>query len=495
MNNLEQQGFLKMDLLALKNLSTIHFILDLIKKNKNIALKFEDIPIDEPEIYSKLISKGLTMGLFQLESDGINNAISIIQPNCFNDIVATIALFRPGPMQSIPLYAERKNNLEKDPNYKINYYSNDLYDILKSTYGIIIYQEQILQICQKVAGFSLSKADIFRRAISKKKISEIEKFAGYGFNKSHSVSYSMITTRLAYLKLKYPEEFYIALLQTTNNSNDDKFKKFIDEITLRNIKLGLPDINLADNIFVLNNNQMIMPFSSIKGLNMDTREKILFERKNHGQFKSFFDFIERIYEYKVSQSQIQKLIEAGCFDSFIKNRNALLDKIELCIKYANVTSKTGNLFDESNENEIQFDENIYENKFQKIINEIKLLGIAISDNPLKYTINDANKRFKNHIIDIKDLKLNEVSYIHVYISRIKKSNKDPNKITTFLSVFDINNTTLDCIIFNDTRLAMKDYSNLAEDKIVTLKGTLSQRNDKKSFIVEQGEIMEIKEDE
>lgn len=523
MNNLEQQGFLKMDLLALKNLSTIHFILDLIKKNKNIALKFEDIPIDEPEIYSKLINKGLTMGLFQLESDGINNAISIIQPNCFNDIVATIALFRPGPMQSIPLYAERKHNLEKDPNYKINYYSNDLYDILKSTYGIIIYQEQILQICQKVAGFSLSKADIFRRAISKKKISEIEKlkkdfiegclknhysyelavnfynliekFAGYGFNKSHSVSYSMITTRLAYLKLKYPEEFYIALLQTTNNSNDDKFKKFIDEITLRNIKLGLPDINLADNIFVLNNNQMIMPFSSIKGLNMDTREKILFERKNHGQFKSFFDFIERIYEYKVSQSQIQKLIEAGCFDSFIKNRNALLDKIELCIKYANVTSKTGNLFDESNENEIQFDENIYENKFQKIINEIKLLGIAISDNPLKYTINDANKRFKNHIIDIKDLKLNEVSYIHVYISRIKKSNKDPNKITTFLSVFDINNTTLDCIIFNDTRLAMKDYSNLAEDKIVTLKGTLSQRNDKKSFIVEQGEIMEIKENE
>lgn len=523
MNNLEQQGFLKMDLLALKNLSTIHFILDLIKKNKNITLKFEDIPIDEPEIYSKLINKGLTMGLFQLESDGINNAISIIQPNCFNDIVATIALFRPGPMQSIPLYAERKHNLEKDPNYKINYYSNDLYDILKSTYGIIIYQEQILQICQKVAGFTLSKADIFRRAISKKKISEIEKlkkdfiegclknhysyeiavnfynliekFAGYGFNKSHSVSYSMITTRLAYLKLKYPEEFYIALLQTTNNSNDDKFKKFIDEITLRNIKLGLPDINLADNIFVLNNNEMIMPLSSIKGLNMDTREKILFERKNHGQFKSFFDFIERMYEYKVSQSQIQKLIEAGCFDSLIKNRNALLDKIELCIKYANVTSKTGNLFDESNENEIQFDENIYENKFQKIINEIKLLGIAISDNPLKYTIIDANKRFKNHIIDIKDLKLNEVSYIHVYISRIKKSNKDPNKITTFLSVFDINNTTLDCIIFNDTRLAMKDYSNLAEDKIVILKGTLTQRNDKKSFIVEQGEIMEIKENE
>lgn len=511
MDYLEDQGFLKMDLLALTNLSTIHFILDLIKKDKGIDLKFSDIPIDEPEIYSKLINKGLTMGLFQIESDGMNEAIKLIKPHSFKDVVDTIAVFRPGAMESISLFATRKNAIEKNPNYKISYYSDDLKDILNETYGIIVYQEQIMQITQKVANFTLSKADIFRRAISKKKMglfdkykndfisgaiengynekvaTEIfdllEKFAGYGFNKSHSVSYSMITTRMAYLKLKYPQEFYIALLQTTNNSNDTKFKKFVNEINSLNIKLDLPNINVSDQIFVSKDNKMVMPLTAIKGITADTVSKILFERKQNGDYESFTSFVVRTNPYKINKVQIEKLIRSGCFDSFTSNRQSLLNKLDICIQFANVKSKQKIGLGFSNENEIVFDDKTPENKLEKITDECELLGLPISDNPIIYQKENALKKCEN-IINIDKIDINSEAFILVFVNRVKTySSNKTRKTTVFLSVFDEIGTTLDCIMFNE--IYVKFGKLVKENNVLILKGKMTLRNSSKSFIIDE----------
>ena len=519
MDYLEDQGFLKMDLLALTNLSTIHLILNLIKKNKGIDLKFTDIPIDEPEIYSKLINKGLTMGLFQIESDGMNEAIKLIKPHCFNDIVDTIAVFRPGAMESISLFAKRKNEVENNPNYKIFYYSDDLKDILSETYGIIVYQEQIMQITQKVANFSLSQADIFRRAISKKKMglfdkykndfisgainngydkkiaNEIfdllEKFAGYGFNKSHSVSYSMITTRMAYLKLKYPQEFYVALLQTTNNSNDTKFKKFVSEINTLNIKIKLPNINVSEKMFVVEDNSMVMPLTSIKGITSDTVNKILFERKQNGPFSSLTSFMVRTNEYGLNKTQVEKLIKSGCFDIFTSNRQSMLDKLDICIQYANVKSKQQLSLNFTTEDDIVFDSNTYEDKAQKIADECELLGIPISDNPVIYQKNIAKTKYKNIILSfIDDIKLNSEAFILVFVNRkrVYSSNKS-NKTTVFLNVFDEKGTMLDCTMFNETYNLYGEL--IKENETVILQGKMNLRNNSKSFIINK--VFSLKE--
>lgn len=523
MNSLEKQGFLKMDLLALTNLSTIHNILNLIKENQNIDINFSSIPIDDPLIFKEIINKNLTTGIFQIESDGINQAISLIKPSCFNDVVATIALFRPGPMDSIKDYAERKQKIKRDPNYKINYYTDELKEILSETYGIIIYQEQIMQICQKVASFTLSKADIFRRAISKKNKEDIEilknefingciknnyskevannlynlieKFAGYGFNKSHSVSYSMITCKMAYLKLKYPKEFYIALLQTINNSNDFKFYKYIQELNQLNLKFNLPNINDSEYVFSLKNNNMIMPFSAIKGLTSDTISKILFERKQNGNYKNILDFFVRTHDYRISTSQYEKLIQSGCFDKFIPNRQAILNKLKICIQYADILLKTGPLVSMYSEEQINFDLNTKEDKFKKIIIENELLGLFISDNPINHTIKEANIRFKNKITSISLLKNNlKEYYLNVFIlkNRILR-----NKNIMFLTVIDQNNDSLECVIFKDTfeKINNKYNGNLNiynEHNILVIKGKYQVKNFKPSFIISNLEPMEFK---
>lgn len=520
MDYLEDQGFLKMDLLALTNLSTIHLILNLIKKNKGIDLKFTDIPIDEPGIYSKLINKGLTMGLFQIESDGMNEAIKLIKPHCFKDIVDTIAVFRPGAMESISLFAKRKNEVENNPNYKIFYYSDDLKDILSETYGIIVYQEQIMQITQKVANFSLSQADIFRRAISKKKMglfdkykndfisgainngydkkiaNEIfdllEKFAGYGFNKSHSVSYSMITTRMAYLKLKYPQEFYVALLQTTNNSNDTKFKKFVSEINTLNIKIKLPNINVSEKIFVVEDNNMVMPLTSIKGITSDTVNKILFERKQNGPFSSLTSFMVRTNGYVINKTQVEKLIKSGCFDIFTSNRQSMLDKLDICIQYAFVKSKQQQSLPYKDKEDIVFDSNTYEDKAQKIADECELLGIPISDNPVIYQKNIAKSKYKDIALSyIDDIKLNSNAFILVFVNRkrVYSSNKT-NKTTVFLNVFDEKGTKLDCTMFNETYNLFGKL--LKENETIILHGKMNLRNNSRSFII--NEVLSLKEE-
>ena len=503
MNNLEDQGFLKMDILSLTNLSTIHLILDLIEKNHGIKIKFEDINVNEKEIYTEIISKNLTMGVFQLESTGMNNAISILKPACFEDVVNLLAIYRPGPMDQIEDFASRKNS-EKPFTTR----DKDLEEILKSTYGKIIYQEQIMKIAQKIAGFSANDADLFRTAISKKnadtlvelkqnfiqgciknnrsegyasKLYElILKFANYGFNKSHSAVYAMITCRMAWLKYHYPQEFYIALLSAVSGVNETKFSKFLDEFKTLNIKLKLPHINKSEEIFVAENNAMIMPFNSIKGLTSESIFNILVERRQRGEFKHLLDFVTRMVPYKFQEKQLEKLIKSGCFDSFVDNRQAMLDKLITVIKNANIIAKSNN-FSIFGDEQITFDLSTPENKITKIFEELELLGTMISYNPITYL-----KQNYSNLTTIKGLKTGVENNVMVIISTLKQiTTKKDKKPMAFITINDENSDVIEGIVFPKV---YEQYHELLDvNKIVIVNGILETRNEKQTLIINKME--------
>ena len=407
MGYLEEQGFLKMDFLGLRNLTTIDYCVDLIKKNHpEIDIDVMKIPYDDENIF-KLIASGQTMGLFQLESSGMKRAISILKPNCFNDIVALIALFRPGPMDSINTYAKRKEGKEK-----VIYDDQCLEPILKETYGIIVYQEQVNMIATTMAGFSMGQADMFRRAISKKDMDKllesektfidgsiknghnektakkvfdfIKKFANYGFNKSHSVAYSVIASQMGYLKYYYPLEFYAAILETSSSTSDTKFNEYVSEMKQRDITIISPNINHSAKDFIVYQNGLLFPLSAIKGIN-ELFVNTIIEERNKGEFKDFFDFVGRMYRYKINESQIVKLIDAGCFDTFNPSRATFRASVKAALQYAELS------FKDNDQLNIGFSDLItpyliedYDDPLENLDKEYDVLGIMLSNNPLHY---------------------------------------------------------------------------------------------------------------
>lgn len=341
---LEEQGFLKMDILSLRNLSIIDQCLALIKENEGISLTEEEIPYEDKEPIS-LIHDGRTMGLFQLESPGIKRAIAEIRPTEFEDVVATIALFRPGPMASIPSFAKRKNGEER-----ITYPAPELEPVLKNTYGVIVYQEQIMQIVRVMAGYSYAEADLFRRAISKKDASKlealkgdfikgcllhgeskgtalnvynlIEKFANYGFNKSHALVYAVLTCKMAYLKYHYPKEFYCAILDYMS-VGDSKFKSTLSELKERHIALEVPSINGSGMSFSIDGTSLRLPLSAIKGLQSPLLSALIDERSLNGPYLDLYDFAARGKKGGLALPALIRLIDAGALDCFGVNRASL----------------------------------------------------------------------------------------------------------------------------------------------------------------------------
>ncbi|MEG0033994.1 MAG: DNA polymerase III subunit alpha [Bacilli bacterium] len=510
MGFLEKQGFLKMDLLGLTNLSTIQFILQLIKNNRDIDLSFDDIPIDDPIIFDGLINKLMTNGIFQLESAGMNNAIAQVKPTCFNDITAILALFRPGPMANIPIYAERKNK-----HTKISYIVPELEPILKPTYGIIIYQEQIMQIAQKIASFSLSEADILRKAISKKNASQmeslkakfikgaitnnytnekakelyllIEKFALYGFNKSHSVAYAMISTKMAYLKAKYPEEFYIAILSSVVGTNDAKFKNYLTEMSKRNINISTPSINKSQKIFSINNGKLIMPLSTIKGLMSTITDAILYERTQNGEFKDFYSFIYRMYDYTLTEPTLEKLIKSGCFDEFTTNRAALLAAIKDILRAVSLEKKTKGQCSIFGDN-FTYNLDLAEDIMQRSKDENDLLGIMVTNNPLATIKAEYKDIISTPIGEFGD-SMNVTLFAFIESKKIITT-KSTNKQMAFLTVFDEFNTKIDVTIFPNLYTTSAEI--IAKNNIVLIKGHTEVGNRGLQLIAD--EIKLIKED-
>jgi len=370
----ENAGLVKFDLLGLKTLTVINKTTSLLKEKK-IELDINKIKLDDQKIF-KLLSSGNTVGLFQLESAGMRDALINMKPNKFEDIIALVALYRPGPMSNIPIYNQCKHG-EKKPDYL----HPKLKKILEPTYGVIIYQEQVMQIAQELSGFSAGEADILRRAMGKKKRLELEKqkerfvqgaikkgitketaififtkiepFAEYGFNKSHAAAYAMIAYQTAYLKTYHPNEF-IAASMSNELSNTEKLSEFFEELKRLDIKVRRPCINECYPEFIPKENTLFYALGAIKNVGFKAISEVVKEREKNGRFNSISDFINRTNPKNINKLQLEGLVKAGAFDCIFTNRKVLYDNIPNIIQnsksiYENKVQNQTSLFSDDNQ--------------------------------------------------------------------------------------------------------------------------------------------------
>ena len=473
MEYLEDIGLLKMDFLALKNLTLINNIL------KEINLSIDDIPLNDSKAID-IFNRADTIGIFQFESSGMINFIRKFKINNFDDIVAAIALFRPGPMHNIDSYIKRKNNQEK-----IDYITDSLVPILKSTYGVIIYQEQIMQIVHIMANYTLSEADLLRKAMSKKKediilkekdkfinqsiangynkdiaikIYElILKFASYGFNKAHSVSYAMLSYKMAYLKANYYKVFMKNLLSMVIGS-EIKTREYINICKVDILK---PDINISGLDYIIYDDNIVYPLTNIKSIGNAIASSIIEERKK-SKFKDIFDFMART---KLNKNVLEILNKAGCFENFI-NQKTFDDNIDLLINY----SELGGLLEDTLKPELI---NMREYSKQELLKrEIEVFGTYLSGHPVA----NLKKNYKSiNLIDIHKYYNQNVIAI-IYVENIKKIKTKNNKDMYFITGSD-ETSNLEFILFSS------QFYDIIIGSICIVEGRVEKRFDKYQIVI------------
>lgn len=504
---LEEQGFLKMDFLGLRNLTTVSVCVDLINlHHPEASLDKKHIPYEGQEIYD-LICSGRVIGLFQIETSAMKRGIQIVKPTCFEDVVALVALNRPGPMQYVKNYALRRDGKEK-----IVYLSPDLEDILAPTYGIIVYQEQINQIASQMAGLSPADADLFRRAVSKKDKAQLEalgsqfiegsikqghskqvsqavfddilKFANYGFNRSHSVVYAVLTCQMAWLKAHYPLEFYIALLETGSSNNESKFADYVSEMKAMGIKVLPPDINRSGKTFVPVAEGLLFPLTSISLISDLIADNIINERKK-GPFTDFFDFVCRMYASKMTAVQITKLINAGAFDTLYPSRASMRITTNYALQYADLIS------DDKGQLNIGISKytppvmmNEHDDPIENLDLEYEAIGIMLSSNILDYK--------KDLLAAKKVVPINEVgedgsATIAGIIKSIKVIKTKKGSSMAFVKIFD-QSGDMEVTIF--PTLFEPNSALIVKNNIVVIQGKFDRRNEEKSFIADTLELLE-----
>jgi DNA polymerase III subunit alpha len=415
MKYVEKAGLVKFDFLGLTTLSIINDCVDLIQKNMpNFSLK--NIPLNDLKTFQQL-SRGNAVGVFQLESNGMSSVLKQLQPDKFEEIIAVVALFRPGPMDNIPSFCNRKHGREN-----IDYIHPMLKEVLKETYGIIVYQEQVMEIAQVLSNYTLGEADLLRRAMGKKIQQEmdlqkirfidgalknnidkkeaskifdlVDKFAGYGFNKSHAAGYALISYQTAYLKANFPHEFMTATLNFSIDRTD-KIISLRQELEKLEIPFLKPDINFSEEKFSIEKNDskksIRFGLSAIKGVGAKSIKSVVSVRKNEGEFKSVIDFLQRVENEVVNKRQLEKLIQSGSFDSVEQNRSKLFYNVP---KFVNLFGSNNNLSNQNllfKEEEISFDDkNLFDQKLpvwssdEKLKNELEVVGFYFSDHPLRH---------------------------------------------------------------------------------------------------------------
>ena len=524
MTTLEELGLLKMDFLGLRTLTVISDTIKLVEKIHNIKFKFDD-NMDDKEVF-KLLSDGNTVGIFQLESSGIKRVIKQLKPDCIEDIIVVLSLYRPGPMDQIPRYIESKRS------GKIEYLHESLEPILKSTYGCMVYQEQVMQIFRELAGYSYGRADIVRRAMSKKKVDvmnkerdvfikgakargiteniankifdEMSDFAKYAFNKSHAACYAVVAYQTAYLKTYYPHEFFAA---TMNSLMGDftKIAEYINECKKIGIEVLRPDINESYTKFAVVNKKIRFALVSIKNVGENAINYILSEREQNGKYTSFIDFIKRTASENVNKKCIESLIKAGCFDEIEKNltRYDLLESFENIVDGVVQTRKSNyenqiNLFENSNTNTSQ---DIVINKSAHIPTKKELLemekemiGLYISGHPLDEYMDYIEK---NSTISSKDLTSftedeneseediiknydnKQVTYCGI-VSKVKVMNTKSGKQMIFADVEDIYGS-LEVVVF--PTLFSKFHSLIKPDEVIKITGRINITEEEKPKIL------------
>ena len=492
LNYLEDIDLIKFDFLGLKTLDVIQNAIKLIKRRYNKDINWHEIDENDKKVYD-VIQTGETVGMFQIESSGMQDLNKRLQPSNFEDLIAVLALYRPGPMESGMLddFIERKHGRQA-----ITYVFPALEEILKPTYGVIVYQEQVMQIVQTIGGFSLGGADIVRRAMGKKKVDEmlkynkefsegaqkqgldyktaselfdlIEKFAGYGFNKSHSAAYAMVTFQTAWLKAYYPNEFMAALL-TSDKDNTEKVVRYIDEVKRMGIELSPPDVNDSHLEFsaITKEDREIILFGlgAIKGVGGAAVESIIQTRQEDGKFTSIENFVNRIDPSKVNKRFVESSIKSGGFDRFGYSRKALLNQIELIVETAKKASDAkknamGSLFgDDSEITTVKLElTNSDEYELKEILEfEKETLGFYVSGHPMdeyREQLDELNYTLSSEIENIKD------GSFAIFIGKVEEiQNKISKKGNQFgiVSLMDFHGN-VEIMLFSDKLEQLKEMN-------------------------------------
>ena len=516
----EEVGLIKFDFLGLKTLTVIDNAVKLIKKYKNPDFKLSEISLKDKKTY-KLISDGNTIGVFQLESRGMRELLKRIKPDKFEDLIAVVALYRPGPLESgmVDEYVAVKHG-QKKPSYPLP----QLEPILKETYGVILYQEQVMQIAQVLAGYSLGEADVLRKAMGKKKpelmaqhrekfvkgcvsrgidekkASEIfdimEKFAGYGFNKSHSAAYAYIAYQTAYLKAHYPVEFMTALL-TEDKDNPDKVIKNIDDSKNLKIKILPPDVNVSELDFTIDGNAIRFGLGAIKNVGEKAINSIIKARKK-GKFKDLIDFCMRVDLNKVNKKVIESLIKSGAMDSLKYNRATKMRILDDVLKRVTLEKrekkKMGRgLFSSDNIEQSSFSIKVEEieewDEETKLMYEKELIGYYLTDHPLnKYK--EILEKFSS--TSIESLQENDYNFSNIKLGgiinklKITKTKKGDSMATFFLE--DLTGQ-VEVLVF--PKLYENRKALLKNDNIVFIKGNIDKNENGIKILAEN--IVDIDE--
>ncbi|MCD6385966.1 DNA polymerase III subunit alpha [Candidatus Sumerlaeota bacterium] len=517
MYEVEEIGLLKMDFLGLKNLTIIDRTVEKIRKTRGIEIDWEKIPLDDEKTY-QMLQEGKTTGVFQLESTGMTELVRRLRPECFEDIIALLALYRPGPLQSglVSDFIDRKHGKKE-----IIYDHPLLEPILKETYGIILYQEQVMQIANVMAGFTMGEADVLRRAMGKKKMQEMaaqkskfisrvvekgidqtvaqkifdqmEYFAGYGFNKSHSAAYAVVTFRTAYLKAHFPVEF-MASLMSVDMGDMEKMAHYFSVCKEMGIRIYPPDINESFADFTVVGNHIRFGLAAVKNVGESAVESIIKIRKAGGAFKSLYDFCNRTVGGAVNSRMIEALIKCGAFDSLGATRPQLLAALPRALELATGRQRDraagqSSLFDLLGERQPSLQEELLPDVpdwqlKKKLQYEKSLLGFYVTGHPLDKYVADINS-FTN--VTSKNLRLKKPNEEVTYIGVINKISTKFDKYTHSIAFVEAEDYEgkVELIVFAN---AYEKYKNLlTEDAVLWFRGRVNTRND-----VHKIQVLEVK---
>lgn len=512
-DTVEEIGLLKMDLLGLRTLTVINKAVNMVAANRQVKVDFNRIPLDDAKTY-RLLAEGDTIGVFQLESSGLRAILRELRPQTFEDIIALVALYRPGPLGSgmIEDFIKRRHG-----EVEVSYLHPALAPILKTTYGVIVYQEQVMRIASDLAGFTLGEADLLRRAMGKKKpeiiaglrkqfitgaagkrIDEItagrifdlmEYFAGYGFNKSHSAAYALLAYQTAYLKAHYPVEFMAALLTSVIESKD-RVPFYIEECRQRKIDILPPDVNESNENFLVSGNKIRFGLAAIKQVGCQAIEAIIEGRKD-GRYTSLQDFCQRADLGQVNRRVVENLIKAGAFSSVPGSRAQLLEILHVCIEQGMTWQKQKDsnqlsLFDFTAQKE-SYDPPILlpqvrDHTEKEILQmEKEVLGLYLSGHPLK-EYQEMIKNKTSHLIeDLPDAGDGRMVTVAGLLTALRRAVTKRGDTMAYFSLEDLSGS-VECLLFHKNM--MKYNSLLQNDLPVLVRGRLNLQEDKPKVFVE-----------
>ncbi|MBK3331603.1 DNA polymerase III subunit alpha [Persephonella atlantica] len=519
MGTLEMLGLVKMDFLGLKTLTELDYMKKLIKERHGVELNFLELGFDDPKVY-KLLQSGKTTGVFQLESKGMQNLLTRLKPDKFDEIIAILALFRPGPLMSgmVDDFIDRKHGRKP-----VEYPFEEVKDILEETYGLVVYQEQVMFMANILSGFTMAEADTLRKAIGKKKADvmakmkdrfisgavergfdrekitklweDIEKFASYSFNKSHSTAYAYLTYWTAYVKTYYPEEFFAVKLST--EGNDDKFLNLLIDMEDFGIRLLPPDVNKSKAEFSIEDKGKIrFGLARIKNVGEQSAKDIVKEREENGLYKDIFDISERLDSKKLNKRVLEALIKAGAFDFTGIDRGVMLASVDKALsagqkarqQKASGQNSLFGIMETATHPVVSYEKVEPIPEKRKLHMEKEVLGFYLSGHPLKAY----EKELKGYVTKINKLiekKTGDKVRIAGVISDIKRKKTRSGSTMAVLTVQD-ETGIIDVRAFPDK---MEDSSFLEEDRIVVIEGTIEINEEQERVSMNANDIMPVEQ--